>query len=105
MAGYETKGRPITMKIDGKGPYIVMTASVVEGISEAFKLTAVVASEALLTEKGLGKTVNLYYEGRDESRQFNAVLSSFELQDYSEEKAAYFYEIEAIAGQWSLKEL
>ncbi|WP_087024172.1 type VI secretion system Vgr family protein [Thaumasiovibrio subtropicus] len=96
MTAFDATDRPITVKIDGKGPYIAPSALVTEGVSEPFRMTAVIATSTLLAESTLGKVVNLFFDGPDESRQFNALLSSVELQDYSEDKASYFYQIEAI---------
>ncbi|MGF1728295.1 type VI secretion system Vgr family protein [Photobacterium kasasachensis] len=98
---YNDEQRPILAKLDGKGPYIVTQLIINELISDSSNFTATLVSKKDLSEKLLGKVLDIQYspgiEGqRQESRRFLALISSIENLEFSISKQLYTYRIEAI---------
>ena len=98
---YNEEQRPILAKLDGKGPYIVTHLTIKEQISDSSSFTATLISKEKLSEKALGKTLEVQYspgiEGhRKKARAFFAIITSLENLEFSINKQLYTYRVEAI---------
>ncbi|CZF78299.1 Phage-related baseplate assembly protein [Grimontia celer] len=92
---YETSVRPITGKIDGKGPYIVTDLNMDAQLSGFCQLRASIVSEDEISEKSLGKTTLFEVTTPAEELKLSGLLTGISFQSYSEEKELYYYTVEA----------
>ncbi|WP_245905436.1 type VI secretion system Vgr family protein [Photobacterium lipolyticum] len=87
--------------MDGKGPYIVTKLTVEEQISNNSTFTATFFSKEKISEKVLGKVLDVQYSPgvecrRKKGRRFLALISSLENIEYNFNKQLYAYQVEAI---------
>ncbi|ENO3965178.1 TPA: type VI secretion system tip protein VgrG [Vibrio vulnificus] len=86
--------RPLTIKLDGKGPYIATKLHGNETLSGGCTLTIAIASDTMLQEKILGKVACATFEQQGKKRTFQGLVVSIELIEFSQEKGLYFYQVE-----------
>ncbi len=92
---YQADVRPITATIDGKGPHIVTTLSMRAEISNHCTLSASLVCEDLIADKSLGKVLKFDITSPQESTTLLGLITTISLQGFSEEKALYYYTLEA----------
>ncbi|MEZ9524603.1 type VI secretion system Vgr family protein [Enterovibrio norvegicus] len=92
---YQADVRPITATIDGKGPHIVTTLSMRAEISNHCTLSASLVCEDLIADKSLGKVLKFDIKSPQESTTLLGLITTISLQGFSEEKALYYYTLEA----------
>jgi type VI secretion system secreted protein VgrG len=100
-SNYNEKKRSILAKLDVKGPYIVTRLTVTEQISESSHFSATFFSKEKISEKVLGKVLDIQYspgiDGGDKTeRRFLALISSLENIEFNINKQLYMYQVEGI---------
>ncbi|MCL1078182.1 type VI secretion system tip protein VgrG [Parashewanella spongiae] len=92
---FSASPRPLTAKIDSKGPYIATKLLCKEAISSTSKLIISIVTESVIDDNVLGKPISIDVKYKDESRQFHGLVLSIEQTEYSQEKELYYFQIEA----------
>lgn len=90
---YNSSSRPLTVKLDGKGPYIITDMTCKEALSAGSKLSLSLVSPEPVQDSSLGKPVVIEFNQGENSRSFNGLITSIELIEYSIEKDLYYYRI------------
>ncbi len=92
---FSASPRPLTAKIDGKGPFITTKLLCKEELSSTSKIVVSLVSDSIIGDDVLGKPISLDVKYKDESRQFHGLVLSIEQTEYSQEKGLYYFQIEA----------
>lgn len=92
---YNPSSRPLVVKLNGQGPYIVTEFTSRESLSLGCKTSMSMVSSEELSAKILGKPMTCSYQQGENKRNFNALITSLELVEYSPERGLYFYRIGA----------
>lgn len=90
---YSLNSRPLTVKLNGKGPYITTEMTCKEELSAGCKISLSIVSPDLIDESNLGKPLIVEFTQNDNERFFNGLITSLELLEYSIEKDLYYYRI------------
>ncbi|MGF1834228.1 type VI secretion system Vgr family protein [Photobacterium sanguinicancri] len=98
---YNDKQRPVLAKLDDKGSYIVTKIKVFEQISGPSTYNVTLLSSDLISDKSLGKVLDICYspgtEGiRKEAKRFYSIIASIENVKFDLNKQLYTYKIEGI---------
>ena len=101
VTSYNEGNRPIQAKLDGNGPYIVSQLTVKEQISGNSHFSATFFSKEKVSEKVLGKVLDIQYlpgfeADRSKTRSFLALISSLQNVEFNVSKQLYMYQVEAI---------
>ncbi|MGB0894720.1 MAG: type VI secretion system Vgr family protein [Parashewanella sp.] len=91
---FSTAPRPLTVKVDGSGPYIITKLNCTEEMSSSSSLVIALVSGEPINDDILGKSLNIDTKCKDDCRQFNGLVKSVEFIEYSQEKELYYYQIE-----------
>ncbi|MDW1846385.1 type VI secretion system tip protein TssI/VgrG [Vibrio sp. Vb2110] len=89
------KSRPLTAKLADNKKYVVTHLTGEEAVSEGCRFSLSVASNAVINESNLGKSVSISLEQSFETRTLSGLCISIEFTGFSQEKQLYFYQIEA----------
>ncbi|WCE31037.1 type VI secretion system Vgr family protein [Vibrio sp. SCSIO 43137] len=90
---YNSGSRPLTTKLNGKGPYITTDLTCKEQLSAGCKISLSLVAPEPIDESALGKAVSIEFTFQQESRFYNGLVTSIELIEYSIEKDLYYYRI------------
>ncbi|WP_019613327.1 type VI secretion system Vgr family protein [Psychromonas ossibalaenae] len=101
VTSYNENNRPVQAKLDGKGPFIVTQLTVKEQISGRSDFSAVFFCKEKISEKVLGKVLDIQYlpgieADRNKARSFLALISSLENIEFNMSKQLYMYRVEGI---------
>ncbi len=87
--------RPLTVRLVDNEIYTVTQLECDEVLSQGTSFTFSVASNTKISDKVLGKSVDVIFKQEKETRHFFGLAVSIELMGYSEEKSLFFYQIQA----------
>ncbi|RLV61235.1 type VI secretion system tip protein VgrG [Parashewanella curva] len=96
VTDFDVSVRPMTAKLNGKGPYIATKLHCSEAISEGTQIDLSIISDTEISAQVLGKDLSVKVKYKDETRQFTGLISAIVIEEYSLEKNIYYYRISAV---------